>query len=161
VQEKVYAGRSSGNEVTVAIAVRDGRAVAYICDGRKVEAWLEGTLQGGALSLQGPDGASITGTADEKASFGTVVAGGEDRPYAATGVQAPKGLYEGRADVRGVANRIGWIVLDDGTEVGLRRSGTDLLPAPALDPANPNGVLLDEVPVAVRPLTGSDRVVGS
>src|SRR6185503_14032415 len=42
VAEKAYAGRSAGNEVTVAIAVKDGRAVGYVCDGKKVEAWLEG-----------------------------------------------------------------------------------------------------------------------
>src|SRR4051812_9660855 len=41
VVEKVFAGRSSGNEVTVAVAVKDGRAVAYVCDGKKIEAWLE------------------------------------------------------------------------------------------------------------------------
>ena len=43
--EKAYAGRTAGNEVTVAIAVKDGRAVGYVCDGKKIEAWLEGTLR--------------------------------------------------------------------------------------------------------------------
>jgi hypothetical protein len=64
-------------------------------------------------------------------------------------VQAPEGLYEGRADVRGVATRIGWIVVD-GTETGLRRSGDAVGAAPVLDPAHPDAVVVDGLPVAVR-----------
>jgi hypothetical protein len=38
--EAAYAGRTAGNEATIAVAVRDGRAVAHVCDGKEVEAWL-------------------------------------------------------------------------------------------------------------------------
>lgn len=160
VVERVYAGRSSGNEVTVAIAVLDGRAVAYVCDGDEVEAWLEGTLEGDQLSLRGADGASITGTVDDAAAFGTVAADGRDWPYSAEGVEAPEGLYEGRADIGGVANRIGWIVLD-GTQTGSWNRGGELLPPPVLDPANLDGVTVDGRPVPVRSLTGADDVTAA
>src|SRR5690242_8106244 len=53
VTEKAYTGRSAGNEVTVAIAVKNGKAAAYACDGKKIEAWMEGTLTGDQLTLQG------------------------------------------------------------------------------------------------------------
>ena len=57
VAEKAYTGRSSGDEVSVAIAVKDGRAVGYVCDGKKIESWLEGTLAGGdQLELKSADG---------------------------------------------------------------------------------------------------------
>lgn len=160
VAEKVYAGRSSGNEVTVAIAVRDGRAVAYVCDGKTIEAWLEGTLEGDTLALTGPNEASITGTVTEDgaSSFGTVGAGGKQWPYSAKAVQAPEGLYEGRADVRGVANRIGWIVVD-GRQVGLRTQAGERLPAPPLDPQNPGAIVLGGTPVTVTTVTGDDDVV--
>jgi hypothetical protein len=160
VAEKAYAGRSAGNEVTVAIAVKNGRAVGYICDGKKVEAWLEGTLSGPDLALKSKDGAStIEGTADENKSFGTVAVGGKQWPFAAQAAKAPAGLYEGRAQVRGVVNRIGWIVLQDGTQTGLRDQGPDKVAAPVLDPAHPEAVVVDGVPVAVRTIGGGDAVI--
>jgi hypothetical protein len=160
VAEKAYAGRSAGNEVTVAIAVKNGRAVGYICDGKKVEAWLEGTLSGSELALKSKDGAStIEGTADENKSFGTVAVGGKQWPFAAQAANAPAGLYEGRAQVRGVVNRIGWIVLQDGTQTGLREQGPNKVPAPVLDPAHPEAVVIDGTPVSVRSIGGGDGVI--
>jgi len=159
IAEIAYAGRSSGNEVTVAIAVKDGRAVAYVCDGKKIEAWLDGTLEGDQLSLQGADGAAVTGTVDEAKSLGSVSVAGKQWPYAAKGVQAPEGLYEGRSGVDEVAERIGWIVLD-GTQVGVRNAGGNLGPAPRLDPEDLDGVTVDGVRFSVTAVTGDDQVVG-
>jgi hypothetical protein len=57
----------------VAIAVRDGRAVGYVCDGEEVEAWLEDTLEGAELSPSGADGGStVTATVTEEATVGTL-----------------------------------------------------------------------------------------
>lgn len=160
VAEKAYAGRSSGNEVTVAIAVKDGRAVAYVCNGKKIEAWLEGTLQGDKLQLSGKNGASITGTVTEASTFGDVTAAGKTWPFSAKGVQAPAGLYEGRADVRGVATRIGWVVEGDGRVTGSYTDGNGVTDtAPPLDPNNPGAVTFDGVPVTVSAIDGGDTVV--
>lgn len=160
IAEKAYTGRSSGNEVTVAIAVKDGRAVAYVCDGKKIEAWLEGTLSGSDVSLASADGATtITGTLDDARSLGTVTVGQKSWPYAAKAVVAPAGLYEGRANIDGVANRIGWIVLDDGGQTGANRVGGEVQPAPALDPANLDGVTINGVKVDVTGIGGDDAVI--
>lgn len=161
VTEKAYAGRTSGNELTIAIAVKDGRAVAYLCDGRKVEAWLEGTLTGDELSLRNGNGsATVTGTAEEGKSVGTVAIGDRSWPFAAKAVQAPAGLYEGRADVRGVANRVGWIVLPDGSQTGIvKPANGEPGPAPVLDPARPGGVTVGGVPVTVTTIDGGDEVI--
>jgi hypothetical protein len=162
VAQKAYAGRSSGNEVTVAIAVKDGRAVGYICDGKRVEAWLQGTVTGSDLALKSADGAStIVGTLDEAKSLGTVAVGNKQWPFAAKGVTAPAGLYEGRVSVKGVLNRIGWIVLPDGTQTGLNRQGSAVVPAPVLDPTHPEAVTVDGAPVTVRTIGGGDAVIGS
>lgn len=165
--ETAYAGRSAGNEVTVAIAVKGGRAVAYICDGKKIEAWLEGTVTGKDITLKNADGTTtITGAVNDTASLGAVTVAGKTLPYSAKAVTAPAGLYEGRADVRGVAVRIGWIVRPDDanpatlTQTGvLGRKGGESAPAPALDPANPDGVLVDGVPVTVTTIDGGDTVI--
>lgn len=159
VAEKAYAGRSAGNEVTVAIAVKNGRAVGYVCDGKKIEAWLEGTVSGSDLALKSKNGAStITGTVDEAKSLGTVAVGGKQWPFAAQAAKAPAGLYQGTAQVRGVVNRIGWIVLQDGSQTGLREQGGETVAAPVLDPTHPDGIVIDGVPVAVRTI-GGDVVV--
>jgi hypothetical protein len=160
VAEKAYAGRSAGNEVTVAIAVKDGRAVGYVCDGKKVEAWLEGTLSGTDLALESKDGKStIQATADEKQSFGTVAVNGKEWPFSAKAASSPAGLYEGRAQVRGVLNRIGWVVLQDGSQTGVWNRGADEVAAPVLDPTRPDAVVVDGVPVTVRTIGGADAVI--
>ncbi|MDN5930943.1 MAG: hypothetical protein L0I24_07765 [Pseudonocardia sp.] len=158
VVESVWAGRSSGNEVTVAIAVKDGRAVAYVCDGDEIEAWLEGTLTGSDLALQGADGAVLTGTVDETAALGSVAVSGGQWPYAAKVVQAPEGLYDGRANVDGVAVRIGWIALD-GTVTGGARAAGLVVDAPAFDPAAPGSTVLDGEPVTVTVVDGASEGV--
>jgi serine/threonine-protein kinase len=158
VAEVVWAGRSAGDEVTVAVAVRDGRAIGYVCDGDRVEAWLEGTLTGSTLELSGPDGAALTGTVDATAAFGSVSAGGGTWPYAAAAVSAPEGLYDGRANVDGVAVRVGWIALD-GTVTGGARAAGEVVPAPPLDPTDPAGTVLDGVPVAVTAVDGGSEGV--
>lgn len=152
VAQAVWAGWSAGREVTVAIAVKDGKAVGYVCDGKKIEAWLEGTLIGDKLSLKGSGGAALDGTATAASASGTVTAGGKSWPYTAKAVKAPEGLYQARANVRGVATRIGWIVVG-GTRTGLQQSGDELRAAPPLDPG---GVIVDGTPVAVR--TGTELV---
>jgi hypothetical protein len=141
------------------VAVKDGKAVAYICDGKNVEAWLQGTLTGANLTLIAPNGSTITGTVDDKGSSGTVAVAGKSWPYTATAVQTPQGLYQGRSDVRGVAKKIGWIVLPDG-QVGVQTAAGVSVPAPPLDPTNLGGVVVDGNPVTVTALTGVDQAVG-
>ncbi|GEC19091.1 hypothetical protein PHY01_13740 [Pseudonocardia hydrocarbonoxydans] len=158
VAEAVWAGRSSGDEVTVAIAVKDGRAVAYVCDGDRVEAWLEGTLTGSELALTGGDGAELTGTVDGTAAFGQVAVGGAQWPYAAQVVQAPEGLYDGRANIDGVAVRIGWIALD-GTVTGGARAAGEVVAAPPFDPAAPGSTVLDGEAVTVTAVDGASEGV--
>jgi hypothetical protein len=162
VAEKAYAGRSAGGEVTVAIAVKDGRAVGYVCDGKKIEAWLEGTVEGAAVVLRSGDGeVEVTGELDEAASFGEVTVKGKSWPYSAKAVEAPGGLYEGRGNVRGVATRIGWIVEGDGRVTGLSRvvGSDEPQPAPPLDPNAPGQVVVDGSPIAVTAIGGGDVVV--
>ena len=161
VAEAAYTGRSAGNEVTVALAVKDGKAVAYVCDGKKVEAWYEGTLAGDELQLSAADGKQgIAAKVTESATLGTVTVGDEELPFAAKGVKAPAGLYEGRASVRGVLTRIGWIVDEDGKVTGVANAGGDRRPAPALDPADPAATRIGGVPVTVTALDGTGPVIG-
>ena len=158
VAEKAYTGRSAGNEVTVAIAVKDGKAVAYACDGKKIEAWLEGTLAGDTLTLSGKT-SSITATMDDKATLGMITVGGKEWPFSAKGVVSPAGLYEGRGTLAGVATRVGWIVDDKGNVTGVQWANGTREPAPPLDRATPGATTIDGTPVAVTAIAGDATVV--
>jgi hypothetical protein len=151
--EAAYAGRTAGNEATIAIAVKDGRAVAYLCDGKKIEAWLEGTLEGSTLSLQSPDGATVTGEVQDGAVFGQAAAKNKQWPYSAALATPPAGTYRGRVSVAGVEKRIGWNVLPDGSVTGVVSDANGVAPAPPLDPAA-RTASLDGVPVDIEPVTG-------
>jgi hypothetical protein len=159
VRQAVFAGRTTGKEATVAIAVEDGTAVAYVCDGHKLEAWLTGTLSGDRLALAGPRGAALTGTVTGNNAGGEITVGSRHWPYSARIAGKPAGLYEGRSDVRGVPARIGWIVLPDGVQVGvLSAAGANPQPAPPLDVAT-LAAQVDGVSVPVRALTGADPLI--
>jgi len=155
--EAAYAGRTSGNEAAVAIAVKAGKAVAYVCDGKRAEAWLQGTLTDGKLTLQGKGGAALTGTVEGSAVFGTVRVGGISWPYSAQVAKRPAGLYRADAAIRGVQNRIGWIVLQDGRQVGIRAAAEGPAPAPPLNPGE-GAVTLDGIRVPVQSITGGESL---
>ncbi|MFC5996773.1 hypothetical protein ACFQE5_21430 [Pseudonocardia hispaniensis] len=157
--EAVYTGRSAGDQVTVAIAVRGGKAAAYLCDGRRVEAWLEGSVQGEELRLQGKDGASLTVRPDGEGVSGQIFVQGRQLPYTAQLAKPPAGLYEGETTVGGEPARIGWIVLPDGSQVGVGTVGGDPGPAPLLD-LGEGGAAVGGVFVSARPIRGDDDVTG-
>ena len=158
VTEKAYTGRSAGNEVTVAIAVKDGKGVAYVCDGKKVEAWMEGALAGDKLTLQGKT-SSLTATVDEKATLGSVTVNGTEWPFAAKGVAVPAGLYQGRGILKGVAARVGWIVEDNGNVTGVSDVNRGE-PAPPINGAAPASITVDGNTVTVTAVGGDATVVG-
>ncbi|MCE3554326.1 hypothetical protein LWC33_23080 [Pseudonocardia sp. RS11V-5] len=90
VSGAAFAGRSAGNEVTVAMGVEGDEVVAYVCDGKKVESWFEGTVNGAKLQLSGVDG-DLTADATDKAVFGTVAVGDRSWPFSAQPEDAPAG----------------------------------------------------------------------
>lgn len=136
ISEAVFTGRSSGNEMTIAVGVKDGRAAGYICDGKKVEAWLEGEISENRLTLHGRDASNgVTATVNQQALLGSVTEGGTTLPFSAQLTTGQAGLYQSRRVVDGITTRIGWIVLPDGTQVGIRNNGGTRTPAPPLNPA--------------------------
>ncbi len=158
--QAVFAGRSSGNEVAVAIAVDGSRVAAYVCDGKRIEAWLQGSLTGGTITLTGRNGAGLTGTVSGTALFGTVSAGAAGSwPFSAQQSSPPTGVYQYRKEIRGLATRIGWAVLPDGTQLGVADSGTARAAAPRLDPAS-GAFTLEGASYTAAPVAGTDTVVG-
>ena len=159
VVQAVYTGRSSGNQVTLAVDTDGDKAVAYICNGKTIEAWLQGSVKGNQVSLTGNKGASLTGSLSSLDMFGTVTPGaGLSFPFSAELSPRPAGVYQARIAVNGLATRIGWAVLPDGTQVGVAVAGTTKYPAPPLDLSN-NSFTLDGSSFTAAPVAGQDTVV--
>lgn len=154
-----YAGRTSGNEATIAIAVEGDAASAYVCDGKQIESWLDGTIENGQLTLQGGGGDKVTGSVQDGAVFGTMRVQGKQWPYSAQPAEAPAGLYDGQGTVDGAPARVGWIVLQDGSQVGVADIGGVRQPAPAIDPEQLSSVELGGSVIVPQPVGGNDDVV--
>jgi hypothetical protein len=157
--QAVYTGRSSGNEVTLAVATDGDKAAAYVCNGKTVEAWLQGTVNGNQVTLTGNHGAGLTGSLSGLAMFGTVTpSSGLSFPFSAELSPRPAGVYQARIAVNGLATRIGWAVLPDGTQAGVAVAGTTKYPAPPLDLSN-NTFTLGGTTFTAAPVAGNQTVV--
>ena len=55
-----YVGRVAGTKAFVGVVVRGSRVTAYVCDGRKLARWFEGTLRGERARLRGRSGGRLT-----------------------------------------------------------------------------------------------------
>ena len=130
-----FAGHVAGGGGTLAISLRDGVAIAYICDGKRVEAWLKGTAAAGKMSLTGEDGETITATFDKRRARGKVTVAGRTSTFDIRIAKKPSGLYRAAARVRNAEVVGSWIVLPDGSQVGVLVDGGVPGPAPALDVA--------------------------
>jgi hypothetical protein len=157
--QAVYAGRSSGNEVTLAVATDGDKAAAYVCNGRTIEAWLQGSVNGNQVTLTGNNGAGLTGSLSGLALFGTVSPGsGLSFPFSAELSPRPAGVFQARITVNGLATRIGWAVLPDGTQAGVAVAGTTKSPAPPLDLSN-DSFAVNGASFKAAPVAGDETVV--
>ena len=157
-----YAGEVNGGGASVAISIHRGQAIAYVCNGSVIEAWLKGTAANGHLTMTGKGHARLRATYRSKRAVGHVTAHGVRYTFSAPAVHKPSGLYRAIAIVRGAKIEAGWIVLPDGTQVGSLEPNADAAApsakrAPALDVATGTARDGDTVLVAtpISGLTGS------
>jgi len=137
------------------VAVHDGKAVAYVCNGSTVEGWMRGTVQGDKLVLTGKNNTHLTASYHAGKVTGDVAAHGTDYSFSVSTVSKSSGLYQATAEVQGKTIKAGWIVLGDGTQIGsveTDESGENAVTAPKLDVATMTArighVVLHAVPVS-------------
>lgn len=129
--EAVYAGKDEAGKMAVAIAVKDGKAVGYLCDGTSIEAWLTGTATDGQVTLEAPSGdATVYADVVDDGVAGVAVVDDEEFTFDIDLAEPPAGLYRKKDD----KTTIGWIVLPDGSQVGIANTDGTREPAPTLDP---------------------------
>jgi len=120
-----YAGEVNGGGASVAISIHHGQAIAYVCNGSVIEAWLKGTAANGHLTMTGKGHARLSATYRTKRAVGHVIAHGVRYTFSAPAVHKPSGLYRAIAIVRGAKIKAGWIVLPDGSQVGSLEPNTN------------------------------------
>jgi hypothetical protein len=163
-----YVARTDSGGAAVAISVHAGKAVAYMCNGHAVAAWLRGTAKAGKLELTGKNGARLDVSYRTGKATGSIMADGTKYTFSAPLVHRgssghrPPGLYEATAMVSGVKIKAGWVVLPGGGQVGsveyfADSAVTPTAQAPVLDlttgTAQYDGVTL--VATLISGLTGS------
>ncbi len=127
-----FAGVVQGNGGLIAVSIRDGRAIAYFCDGR-IESWLKGSAKNNTLTLEGKN-ALITAALTNGKAQGRVQVGDDRWRFTAPVVKKPSGLYRASAIVRGARVSGTWIRLSDGRQVGQVLVDGNAEAAPALGP---------------------------
>jgi hypothetical protein len=149
-----YAGRTDDDSSAVSVSLRDGKAIAYFCDGHDKESWLRGDVKDdGSMKLTGKQGAELNGTLKEgKRIRGTVDIGGERYGFTAARAVKPSGLYRATSTVRGAKIDGGWIVLPNGNQVGILRRDGKASAAPRIDPET-GRVTVDGKELTARPVT--------
>ncbi|MFJ9539324.1 hypothetical protein ACIRPX_18950 [Streptomyces sp. NPDC101225] len=154
VADASYAGRTDDDSSAVSVSVRDGRAIAYFCDGHSKESWLKGDVKDdGTMRLTGTDGAELNGTVKEnKRIRGSVDIGGGHYAFTADRARKPSGLYRATATVRGAKIDGGWIVLQNGRQVGVVTRDAKPSAAPVIDPRT-GAVTVDGQQLTARPVT--------
>jgi hypothetical protein len=150
-QKVVYAGRTKDGSGALAVAVLGDQAAAYFCDGRNIESWLRGAVTGADISLKSKDGATLQATRDGNHVKGSLQIKKDTLKFEIGEAKKPAGLYR----AKGSRTTIGWIVLEDGSEVGVQTTGADSAAAPKLDPENPQ-VTVDGENLDAQPVNGDE-----
>jgi hypothetical protein len=145
----VYAGRTDDDSAAIAVAILGDQAAAYLCDGRDVESWLRGTVKGDEISLTSKKGASLEARLVHGALEGKIEVADKALHFIINEAKPPAGLYR----ARGAKTTIGWIILPDGSQVGIQTTGEESTPAPELDPGNPQ-VAVDGESLQGEPVSG-------
>jgi tRNA A-37 threonylcarbamoyl transferase component Bud32 len=128
----VFAGLTKNSGIGLSFALDGGKAVAYVCDGRTYEIWLQGAVNGDQVTMSGPGNASLTGVANGQALSGRITTPGGRIDFLAQQAAAPAGVYKAEIQINGRDAYLGWAVLPDGTQLGAINSGQGVTPAPSL-----------------------------
>ncbi|WP_433053600.1 hypothetical protein [Dactylosporangium sp. CS-033363] len=145
-----YAGAVDGGAASLGVVVHNGKAIAYVCDGKAAESWMDGDMANGEAQL---NSAKLTGklvaTYTPGQIKGTVTAGAKTYTFTLKAVAPPSGLYRSQTSLRKKLDA-SWIVLPDGTQVGVQNRNGVLQPAPPFDVNNKTAVV-DGTNVTIEP----------
>lgn len=139
VPSGTYVGRVNGTEALIAV-VSDGRRIGgYICDGRSTSVWLQAVgATGGGANLVSRTGRTVGKVRFQgRRATGEVDIAGRRSVFDLVTAEGVAGLYlEGTGTPgAGGSTETGWVVLPDGTEVGIKTQWIDPDTDPITKPA--------------------------
>src|SRR4051812_34334310 len=93
-----YAGAVDGGAASLGVVVKNGKAIAYVCDGRAAESWMDGAMANGEAQLNSAKATgTLTATYTAAQMKGTVTAGPKTWTFTIKAVAPPSGLYRSQA----------------------------------------------------------------
>ncbi|MEV6103420.1 hypothetical protein AB0M28_01735 [Streptomyces sp. NPDC051940] len=129
-----YAGHTKGRTASIALALRSGKVQAYVCDGRRTEAWLRGDLRAdGTMRLTGKNGATLTAALKDRKITGTVRLAGGAQDFTASRKGKGTSLFRLSTVVQGRQVEGAWIV-QGSEQTGIVTSDGAPSAAPPIDP---------------------------
>ena len=129
--DATFAGAVDTGIAGLAIVQSNGKVLAYVCDGRKAEAWLSGTTTDTGFVLNSAQG-SLTATYADGKTTGTVTAGSKTWHFTLNMAKKPSGLYRSASGVRNKLDA-SWAVTPDGKQWGVQIVNGVPGPAPNFD----------------------------
>lgn len=149
----VYTGRTDDDSSAVAVSLRDGKAIAYFCDGQNIESWLKGDAKAdGSMRLTGKGSTLDVTLKGSNQLSGTANVGGGNYAFTIDKTEKSSGLYRANSSVAGAKIEGGWIVLPDGEQVGILKRNGKPSAAPMIDPET-GAVTVDGQQLTARPVT--------
>jgi serine/threonine protein kinase len=127
----VFSGLTKTSGIGISFALDGGNASAYVCDGRKFEIWMHGTVNGDQVTMTGPN-SSLTGVVNQQQLSGRIMTPKGPIDFLAHQARPPAGVYKAEITINGQDAYFGWAVLPDGTQLGAVNSGQSVTPAPPL-----------------------------
>ena len=144
--------QTANGTIPVSITVDGDRAKVYVCDNRRIEAWLQGSARDGLVDARGRGANHLTGRYGGAQVTGTVqLAGYPEWSFTAQATQDGRsGVYRSS----GGGRTTGWIVQNSsGQQVGLSHDATGAVsPARVIDPS--------ALPPGAAAVDGSTDVLG-
>jgi hypothetical protein len=140
--------------ITLDITVNGSKAVAYACDGNRVEVWLNGSASNGTVSMAGKAKTSrLEGRLHGNAIAGKLWIGDKSWEFTTGPAEPPAGLYVYEGN--GVRNS--WIVEPNGTVTGVQlRADGSTVPAPVM--TTDGTAVLDGQTVTAMRVDGDEHV---
>jgi hypothetical protein len=133
-----YVGKVDGTRAYVGIIARGHAVTAYVCDGRTLARWFNGSVRGTHASLRSSSGGRIEVDLADGARGVLTIPGRKDASFAAVAARGRAGLFRAERSVTGSGKpgRVlsGWVRLNDGSVRGasLINSFRVLRPSPGV-----------------------------
>ncbi len=129
----VFIGRIPNSDAVIAIATKERRVLAYVCDGKKISEWFKGAISDdNSLELQSKSGANLIVQINQKSAQGTLELSTGNYVFSALPTREKAAFYRSE----GVNRVAGWVILPNGTTKSAIRIDRNVFSAPEINTPN-------------------------